>query len=199
LEFQGTTVQPLAALRRGPCRGGRWRTSRRRPKHRAKHRQFAERGGSGASLATLHTKAFIVDDRELFIGSFNRDPRSVNINTELGVIIESPDLGHEVLSQLQSQLDQRTYKVVLNEQDRLRWVDNEGAEPVMYDREPDTSWWRRTKVALGPNRILRHSSPGGCPCLARSKIKWWIARTRSALSRRATATRCRLRTQARAQ
>jgi len=109
----------------------------------------SERGGSGASLATLHTKAFIVDDRELFIGSFNWDPRSVNINTELGVIIESPELGHEVLSQMQSQLDQRTYKVVLNEQDQLRWVDNEGAEPVIYDREPDTSWWRRTKVMLG--------------------------------------------------
>jgi putative cardiolipin synthase len=109
----------------------------------------SERGGSGASLATLHTKAFIVDDRELFIGSFNWDPRSVNINTELGVIIESPDLGHEVLSQMQAQLDQRTYKVVLNERDQLRWMDNEGAEPVIYDREPDTSWWRRTKVTLG--------------------------------------------------
>ncbi|HWM28616.1 MAG TPA: phospholipase D family protein [Woeseiaceae bacterium] len=109
----------------------------------------SERGGSGASLATLHTKAFIVDDRELFIGSFNWDPRSVNINTELGVIIKSPELGHEVLSQMQSQLDERTYEVVLNEQDQLRWVDSEGAEPVIHDREPDTSWWRRTKAMLG--------------------------------------------------
>jgi putative cardiolipin synthase len=41
---------------------------------------------SGAK-ATLHTKAFIVDRKELFIGSFNFDPRSANINTELGVII----------------------------------------------------------------------------------------------------------------
>ncbi|MEX2123226.1 MAG: phospholipase D-like domain-containing protein [Woeseia sp.] len=97
----------------------------------------------------MHTKAFIVDDRKLFIGSFNWDPRSVNINTELGVIIKSPELDHEVLSQMQSQLDRRTYKVALDEQDRLRWVDNGGAEPLIYDREPDTSWWRRIKAMLG--------------------------------------------------
>ena len=72
----------------------------------------------------------------------------MNINTELGVIIESPDLVREVLSQMQSQLDLRTCKVVLNGQDQLRWVDYEGAEPVIYDREPDTSWWRRAKVML---------------------------------------------------
>jgi len=46
---------------------------------------------SGAK-ATLHTKAFIVDRREMFIGSFNFDPRSANNNTELGVIIRSPEL-----------------------------------------------------------------------------------------------------------
>lgn len=46
---------------------------------------------------TLHAKAFVVDRRELFVGSFNFAPRSVHINTELGVIIESPLLANGIV------------------------------------------------------------------------------------------------------
>ena len=37
----------------------------------------------------MHTKAFVVDDRLSYLGSFNMDPRSKYINTETGVIIHS--------------------------------------------------------------------------------------------------------------
>ena len=48
-------------------------------------------GNQGAE-ASLHTKAFIVDEEHVFIGSFNFDPRSANLNTEMGVIINDPEL-----------------------------------------------------------------------------------------------------------
>ncbi len=44
----------------------------------------------GESRSGLHAKAFTVDDRYLFVGSFNWDPRSVNINTEMGILIDCP-------------------------------------------------------------------------------------------------------------
>jgi putative cardiolipin synthase len=108
-----------------------------------------DRGGSGASLATLHSKAFVVDRKEIFVGSFNWDPRSVKINTELGVIIKSQEMSSFVGEMIDAGKDERAYMVILNDKGQVRWVDNEGPEPVILDKEPDTTWWRRTKMTLG--------------------------------------------------
>ena len=111
-----------------------------------------ERGGSGASLATLHTKAFIVDRDELFVGSFNWDPRSVNINTELGVIMKSPKLAGDTAADLDGALNAKTYEVVLNEKGKVRWIDRSSGEDVILTKEPDTTWGRRFNA--GFMRIL---------------------------------------------
>lgn len=111
-----------------------------------------ERGGAGASLATLHTKAFMVDRKHLFVGSFNWDPRSVAINTELGVIIDSESMGEWIGIRIDEALPSGSYEVVLNEDGNLRWIDNSGEEPIILTKEPDTTWWRRTKAQMG--RIL---------------------------------------------
>jgi len=111
-----------------------------------------DRGGSGAALATLHTKAFVVDRQHLFVGSFNWDPRSVDINTELGVIINSPEMAGAATDDIEQVLHKRAYQVVLNEKGNLRWLDNSGDETIVLDKEPDTSWWRRTTAQMG--RIL---------------------------------------------
>jgi putative cardiolipin synthase len=115
-----------------------------------------DRGGSGAALATLHTKAFMVDREYLFVGSFNWDPRSVAINTESGVIIQSKDLAEESAENIDEYLGDRAYEVVLNDKGKIRWIDHtredEGGQTVVLDKEPDASWWRRTKAQMG--RIL---------------------------------------------
>ncbi len=106
---------------------------------------------SGAK-ATLHTKAFIVDRREMFIGSFNFDPRSANINTELGVIIRSPELSDQSAKRIEAQLAEQTFEVYLNEKGKLRWRGlHDGAETI-YDKEPQTTWSQR--FAAGFMRIL---------------------------------------------
>ena len=107
-----------------------------------------DRGGRGAAIATLHTKAFAVDRQHLFIGSFNWDPRSIDINTELGVIIDSPPLAGAAVERLRQQLNRMTYEVVLNDKGKIRWIDNIGDEPVILDKEPQTSFWRRFSVGF---------------------------------------------------
>lgn len=98
---------------------------------------------SGAK-ATLHTKAFIVDRRELFIGSFNFDPRSARINTELGVIIRSPEMAASLDEMMEALLPTHAWQVKLEDGDRLRWhgIDADG-QPVVHTKEPQTSWWDR--------------------------------------------------------
>lgn len=102
---------------------------------------------SGAK-ATLHTKAFIVDRRDVFIGSFNFDPRSANINTELGIIIHSPELGAQLAESVAVALPEQTFEVFLNDKDQLRWRGLEHGEEVVLDKEPHTTWWMRFKAGL---------------------------------------------------
>jgi putative cardiolipin synthase len=102
---------------------------------------------SGATT-TLHTKAFIVDRKELFIGSFNFDPRSAHINTELGVIIQSPELAGRVAAAVDQNLPTQTYEVFLNDKGKLRWKALEDGEDVIFDKEPKTTWGQRTNANL---------------------------------------------------
>ncbi|MEO0424150.1 MAG: phospholipase D family protein [Pseudomonadota bacterium] len=102
--------------------------------------------------STLHTKAFVVDRREVFIGSFNFDPRSANINTELGVIIRSTPIATAFAAGLREQLRDQTFELFLNEQGALRWRGVEGGREVVLKREPQTSWSKR--FSAGVMRLL---------------------------------------------
>lgn len=97
----------------------------------------------GSSRASLHGKFIGFDQRYLFVGSFNVDGRSVALNTELGVFLESP----EYASNLASDFDQRAmvlgYRVLLTEQGDLQWVTLEDGEEVRFDVEPETGYWTR--------------------------------------------------------
>ena len=106
--------------------------------------QTASAGLFGSSGASLHTKAFVVDERRGFIGSFNLDPRSVALNTEMGVLFDHPGLG----AALQAEYDHLaspafSYTVYADAKGRLRWRDDGTTPPTVYTGEPDASVWRR--------------------------------------------------------
>ncbi len=44
----------------------------------------------------IHAKTMVIDSQALFIGTFNLDPRSANLNTEVGVIIHNSELARAV-------------------------------------------------------------------------------------------------------
>jgi len=96
-----------------------------------------------AARATLHTKAFMVDRHDVFIGSFNFDPRSAQINTELGVIIHSSAFAENMMSGMDQKIKDNAYEVFLNEKGKLRWREYNGDEITIHDKEPNTSWWNR--------------------------------------------------------
>ncbi len=98
----------------------------------------------GESNAGLHTKALVFDRESVFIGSFNLDPRSANINTEAGLFVESPELSERVLAHLDEGVKpENSYQVLLNEDGDLYWLaEDEGVE-VVYDKEPESSFGQR--------------------------------------------------------
>jgi putative cardiolipin synthase len=68
----------------------------------------------GATLATLHAKTFVVDREKIFIGSFNWNQRSVNRDTELGVIIESPEIAMQLIDRVTPALSTIAFEVFLD-------------------------------------------------------------------------------------
>ena len=103
---------------------------------------------SSSARATLHTKSYVLDRREVFIGSFNFDPRSAYINTEMGVLIDDPELGADFMAGLQEKLPDAVWRVSLTDTNQLEWTGLKDDEPVTYRKEPMTNWWQRFKAGL---------------------------------------------------
>ncbi|AOY90310.1 hypothetical protein BKP64_15150 [Marinobacter salinus] len=102
----------------------------------------------GSSASSLHAKTFAVDGETLFVGSFNFDPRSAHINTELGFLIKSPELAEALESGFAEQVRFTAYEVVLNSDGDLRWLEFTGTETIRHRHEPDTGLLKRTLVFL---------------------------------------------------
>jgi cardiolipin synthase C len=98
------------------------------------------------SSAALHAKTFQVDGARAFVGSFNFDPRSAHLNTELGFVIESPQLAGQLSSFFDSEVPQHAYQVELNGKGDLQWIESTSAGHRVHDTEPETSAWRRGSV-----------------------------------------------------
>lgn len=111
--------------------------------------QSAQASLFGSSGASLHTKAFVVDDARGFVGSFNLDPRSVALNTEMGVLFDDPGaaaaLGEEYR---RLAAPEASYWVYLDRHGALRWLDRAQDPPRPLDTEPDTRWPQRAAVEV---------------------------------------------------
>ncbi len=88
------------------------------------------------SSTSLHAKTFAVDDYQVFIGSYNVDPRSANINTEMGVIINDDQLAKQLHGALSDDLLNQAYEVKLLDNGKLQWHTMENDKKVVYDSEP---------------------------------------------------------------
>jgi len=106
---------------------------------------FDEKKKSGFDFthSALHMKSFIVDRRYIFVGSFNWDPRSARINTEIGAFIDSPALAEWAAELLETRLPTHSYRARLDDEGEIEWLDRSGEEAIVYGQEPMTGWWRR--------------------------------------------------------
>jgi cardiolipin synthase C len=105
-------------------------------------------GGFGSSGSSLHAKTFAVDGSRVFIGSFNFDPRSAELNTEMGFVIESPPLAKRVDAVFAGRIPANAYEVRRTEDGELYWLERRGGQLLRHDVEPGTGFWERTSVAL---------------------------------------------------
>ncbi|MCA0198091.1 MAG: phospholipase D family protein [Proteobacteria bacterium] len=97
----------------------------------------------GSSGASLHTKAFVADRAHGFIGSFNLDPRSINLNTEMGLLFDCADAAAELDDLYAKKTSPQTsYRLELAD-GSLRWHDPDGKPPRIWRDEPHASWSRR--------------------------------------------------------
>ena len=106
-----------------------------------------QRGGPlGSSGSSLHAKTFSVDRSRFFVGSFNFDPRSRKLNTELGFVIDSPVLAQRIGAAFHDSIPANSYEVRLTDSGELYWIERRGDELVRHDKEPGSSWWLRAAV-----------------------------------------------------
>ncbi|MER2177287.1 MAG: phospholipase D-like domain-containing protein, partial [Stenotrophomonas maltophilia] len=108
----------------------------------------ADGGGLfGSSGASLHTKAFMVDDRRGFVGSFNLDPRSAYLNTEMGVLFDDPVLAGQLRQEyLRLASPSQSYWVALGPAGDVRWLERDTQPPQWRYVEPDTGFWLRASA-----------------------------------------------------
>jgi len=93
--------------------------------------------------STLHAKAFVVDRKNVFIGSFNWNQRSLNLDTELGVIIHSPKIATELVERVTAALPTVSFEVFLDDKNKLRWRGYEDGQEAILSKEPQTGFWHR--------------------------------------------------------
>ena len=112
-----------------------------KPGNRSTNRLLVGSGG-----ASLHSKCIIVDGRYGYVGSFNFDPRSVQLNTEMGVLFDQIQLANAMKHRyLQSTAPQVAWHVVLSRDEHLQW---QGPDGLIKEREPNTGRLLRLLVHL---------------------------------------------------
>jgi putative cardiolipin synthase len=118
------------------------------------HMAAERRGLLGSSSASLHAKTWILDRERIFVGSLNIDPRSVALNTELGLVVESPELSRRFAERFEAACGlEASWRIELGPPGsagprRLAWVGTEDGRTVRHAREPETSWLLRAFVWL---------------------------------------------------
>ena len=118
---------------------------------------FHSRSSYQSSDSSLHSKAMIFDRQKAFIGSFNFDPRSVLWNTEVGVLVDSPQLAGRVRElALEGMAPALSYQARL-EKGQIIWVTEDDGKQLTLTEEPG-SWWRHfnswLSSVIGLEKIL---------------------------------------------
>ena len=108
----------------------------------AKDVERDDRGIGSSSDASLHAKTFAVDRSRIFIGSFNFDPRSARLNTEMGVVVESARLATQLSEAFDRDIPTVAYEVRLSADGSLEWIERD----VRHTSEPGAGLLRRMWV-----------------------------------------------------
>jgi putative cardiolipin synthase len=111
---------------------------------------LVQSGGSGQF--GLHAKVFVIDRQRVFVGSMNFDQRSLAINTEIGLIIDSTQIADEIAGRFEAITEPaNSYKLALEPAaagPAVEWVTEEGGKTVKFSSEPDVDAGKLALVDL---------------------------------------------------
>jgi phosphatidylserine/phosphatidylglycerophosphate/cardiolipin synthase-like enzyme len=98
----------------------------------------------------LHAKTMVFDRKVTFVGSFNLDPRSVDLNSEMGFLVESPSLAEAVAASIENDIAPgNSWQVIMQGDGQIAWITNEnGLVNTETETEPMTSKGRRAEAKL---------------------------------------------------
>jgi cardiolipin synthase C len=98
--------------------------------------------------ASLHAKTLVIDRRTVFIGSLNMDGRSKHFNSELGLVIRSPEIARQVTGLIDDISADGSYRLSLDGAGHIVWSSGEGAEEKVWHNEPETTEFQRFSIKL---------------------------------------------------
>ena len=97
----------------------------------------------------MHAKYIVSDNQYVFIGSANIDPRSENLNTEIGLVIQSEPLSKQIIHFFNNAVSlENSYQLKLNREGDIRWISQENGVNQQFNQEPKAGIWKRVIVLL---------------------------------------------------
>jgi putative cardiolipin synthase len=107
-----------------------------------KETMIGHKGTSG-----LHTKTLVIDQRLSFVGSYNFDPRSADINSEIGLFVDSPEFAAQICSFLdRGVLPRNAYHLTLDQRGKRQWKTIVDGKEQVWHVDPNTSLFQRLKA-----------------------------------------------------
>lgn len=98
-----------------------------------------------AEFMGLHVKAMVIDRRRVFIGSMNLDPRSWDVNSEMGVVVESEGLARALAESMERDMQpDNAWRVTLGPDGGVRWT----AGDTVLSTQPARSFWQRVEDVI---------------------------------------------------
>lgn len=115
--------------------------------NKTKQRLFAT---TAPAYAGLHSKIYVVDREHVIVGSFNFDPRSIELNTELVLVIHSTEMAEKVAELFEKSIaPDSSYRLKLNDKsNKIIWETVQNDKKVYFARDPKSGFWRRVQLRL---------------------------------------------------
>ncbi len=111
-----------------------------------------KKGVGSSSKASLHAKVFVLDRKRVFIGSLNLDPRSFYENSEIGLVIDSSEMAQDMAEEFDTDIVKQSFTLELKKDEEgyeeIVWHGYENGDPVIFDVDPYTGFWRRFGVGF---------------------------------------------------
>ena len=106
---------------------------------------LADTAPTRAEFVGLHVKAMVIDRERVFIGSMNLDPRSWDINSEMGVIVDSPDLAEALARAMERDMEpENAWRVTLDAGGQVQW----SAGEKVLTSQPARTFWQRVQDVI---------------------------------------------------